>query len=127
VLDFDVPDAKYWSLQLYKLAWFTPFDIGRITSLNHSQAVVGPDGRMQVVVAHEDPGVPNWLDTEGRPQGLVNLRHFWGTVLPRPDTMVVDIADAAAALPTGTAVVSPSDRADTVRARREHLAWRFRT
>ncbi|MCB1028857.1 MAG: hypothetical protein KDB24_13975, partial [Microthrixaceae bacterium] len=31
-----------------------------------------------VVIAHEDPGVANWLDTEGRPFGLV----FWRYLLP---------------------------------------------
>ena len=42
VLDFDVPDARYWSLQLYKMAWFTPLDIGRTTSLNHAQTARRP-------------------------------------------------------------------------------------
>ncbi|MEZ5383647.1 MAG: hypothetical protein R2754_17835 [Microthrixaceae bacterium] len=39
---------------------------------------VSADGTFTVVVAHEDPGVPNWLDTEGRPFGLV----FWRYLLP---------------------------------------------
>jgi hypothetical protein len=127
VLDFEMPDARYWSLQLYKLAWFTPYDIGRTTSLNHAQTATAPDGRVQVVVAHDDPGVPNWLDTQGRANGLVNLRHFWGTVLPRPVPTVVAAADVRAALPEGTPTVTPAERATTVRARRHHLAWRFRT
>ena len=127
VLDLDVPDARYWSLQLYKLAWCTPLDIGRTTSLNHTQTAIGPDERVQVVVAHEDPGVPNWLDTEGRPQGLVNLRHFWGNVLPTPTPTVVKAADVRAALPAGTPTVTPEERAATVRSRQDHLAWRFRT
>jgi hypothetical protein len=128
VLDFDVPDARYWSLQLYKMTWFTPHDIGRTTSLNHAQTHVDePSGRVQVVVAHEDPGVPNWLDTQGRRTGLVNLRHFWGEVLPTPTATVVEADDVRAALPAGTPVVTPEQRAATVRDRREHLAWRFRT
>ena len=32
----------------------------------------------RLVVAHRDPGVPNWLDTEGRPFGMV----FWRFMLP---------------------------------------------
>ncbi len=127
VLDFEVPDARYWSLQLYKMAWFTPLDIGRTTSLNHAQTAVGPDGRVQVVVAHDDPGVPNWLDTEGRREGLVNLRHFWGDVLPTPVPTVVNAAEVRSALPAGTPEVTPAQRAATVAARRAHLAWRFRT
>ena len=128
MLDFDVPDARYWSLQLYKMAWFTPLDIGRTSSLNHAQTAIGPDdGRVQVVVAHDDPGVPNWLDTEGRREGLVNLRHFWGDVLPTPVPTVVKAADVRDALPAGTPTVTPEERAATVQSRRDHLAWRFRT
>src|SRR5262249_36661939 len=37
----DVPDARYWSLQLYRLRWFTPYDLGRTTSLNQAQTFVG--------------------------------------------------------------------------------------
>ena len=31
-----------------------------------------------MVIAHRDPGVPNWLDTEGRPFGMV----YWRFLLP---------------------------------------------
>jgi hypothetical protein len=47
-------------------------------SLNRAQAVADDDGVVQVVIAHRDPGVPNWLSTEGRPFGLV----FWRFMLP---------------------------------------------
>ncbi|HEX6424145.1 MAG TPA: DUF1214 domain-containing protein [Acidimicrobiales bacterium] len=47
-------------------------------SLNRAQAVAGPDGTVTIVLAHRDPGVPNWLSTEGRPFGLV----FWRFMLP---------------------------------------------
>jgi hypothetical protein len=38
--------------------------------------VLEPDGSFRVVIAHRDPGMPNWLDTEGRPFGLVFWRYF---------------------------------------------------
>ena len=44
-------------------------------SCNGHQAHVDADGRVRVVVAHVDPGVPNWLDTEGRPIGMVVYRY----------------------------------------------------
>ncbi|HLM62924.1 MAG TPA: hypothetical protein VK306_01385 [Acidimicrobiales bacterium] len=47
-------------------------------SLNRVQAVADPDGGLTMVIAHRDPGVPNWLSTEGRPFGLV----FWRFMLP---------------------------------------------
>jgi hypothetical protein len=47
-------------------------------SLNRAQAVAGPEGTVRIVVAHRDPGVPNWLSTEGRAFGLV----YWRFMLP---------------------------------------------
>jgi hypothetical protein len=36
------------------------------------------DGSFTMVIAERDPGVPNWLDSEGRPFGIV----FWRFMLP---------------------------------------------
>ena len=46
--------------------------------LNRENMTIEPDGRFQVVVAPEDPGLPNWLDTEGRLGGVV----YWRFMLP---------------------------------------------
>jgi len=46
----------------------------RPVTLNRRQTRTDDEGRFRIVVAHEDPGVPNWLDTEGRPFGLLFLR-----------------------------------------------------
>ncbi len=32
------------------------------------------DGMVRFVVAYTDPGVPNWLDTTGRPAGFLTVR-----------------------------------------------------
>ncbi|HEY8216410.1 MAG TPA: DUF1214 domain-containing protein [Acidimicrobiia bacterium] len=127
VVRCDVPDARYWSFQLYGMHFFRPLDIGRVTSLNHRQAVVGPDGRVHLVVAHRDPGAPNWLDTMGHRPALLNYRHFWGGALPDFDTEVVPFANVMAALPEGTPVVETEQRERQIRDRQDHLAWRFRT
>lgn len=127
VVQCDVPDARYWSFQLYGMHFFEAFDIGRITSLNHTQATVGADGRLQLVLAHRDPGVSNWLDTMDRRVALLNFRHFWGSALPTPETRVVPVADVRAALPPDTPAVDAAARKREVSARRDHLAWRFRT
>lgn len=50
-------------------------------SLNRAQSVADADGTVRVVLAHRDPGVPNWLTTEGRAFGLV----FWRFMLPEGD------------------------------------------
>jgi hypothetical protein len=50
----------------------------RTISRNRAQTTLEADGSFQIVVAHRDPGHPNWIDTEGRAFGLV----FWRFMLP---------------------------------------------
>ena len=127
IVDSAVPDARYWSFQLYGLHFFRAFDIGRVTSLNHRQAGVATDGRLHLVLAQRDPGVPNWLDTLSPNPGLLNYRHFWGSPLRTPETRVVPLDELRSALPADTPEVAPTARQQEVRDRQEHLAWRFRT
>ena len=51
--------------------------INRPVSLNRAQTRLQSDGSFRMVLAHRDPGVANWIDTEGRPYGLV----FWRFML----------------------------------------------
>jgi len=122
VVESDYLDAPYWSLQLASMAWFESLDVvNRVMSLNHRQARRSDDGRLRVVVAHEDPGVPNWLDTEGRRTGLLTYRWFWSDVDPRPTTAVVRVDDIR------SADVGGPERVAEIERRRQHIAWRFRT
>lgn len=66
----------------------------RKVSLNRAQTQLEPDGSYRMVIAHRDPGVPNWIDTEGRETGIV----FWRFLLPEeevetPRTEVVPVDD----------------------------------
>jgi hypothetical protein len=69
----------------------------RPVSLNRAQTQLNADGTFDVVIAHRDPGVPNWIDTEGRPFAMV----FWRFFLPvgpieTPRARVVPFADVSA-------------------------------
>ena len=67
------PRAKYWSIDLCNF-WLESLDYANHqSSLNGHQAVVDADGVFRAVVAHRDPGVPNWLDTGRPPRGLDDL------------------------------------------------------
>ena len=70
----------------------------RRSSLNQEQIHLEADGTYRIVVAHSDPGVPNWLDTEGHTHGSI----FWRFLLPETDPTrttceVVPLARAATA------------------------------
>ena len=128
VVEATVPDAKYWSVQTYSMHWFRSGDFGRhVTSLNHRQAHIGPDGRLRIVVAHTDPEVPNWIDTEGETIGMLSFRWFWGTDDPTVVTTVVPVENIRDHLPADTPSITPPARAIELAARRAHVAWRYRS
>jgi hypothetical protein len=84
------PDCRYGSVSLWN-RFLQMFDYtNRSVSLNRAQTVADDDGRFTIVLAHDDPGVPNWLDTEGRAFGIV----YWRFMLP----------DGAIETPVGTVV-----------------------
>jgi hypothetical protein len=128
VVELPRPRARYWSFQLYELAWFELLDVTeRQSTLNHTQLVVDHDERIRVVVSHRDPGVANWLDAGGRHAGLLSFRCFWADAAPTSSARVVPVAEVAAALPPDTTTVDARARTAALQARRRHLAWRFRT
>jgi len=129
VVEVPRPPARYWTFQLYEMAWFELVDIGdRLSSLNHVQAQVDDDDQIRLVLSHTDPGVANWLDASGRRNGLLTFRAFWTTSeVPTPRTQVVPVTEVREELPEETALSDPASRATLMAARRRHLAWRFRT
>jgi len=128
VVETDVPDARYWNMQLATMGWFEqPEPVHRITTINHDQAHVDSDGRVRFVVSRDDPGCRNWLDTADHPEGLLTFRWFWPKADPRPTTRVVKRSEVASALPADSPRVAPAERRADIRARMRHLAWRFRS
>ena len=55
--------------------WLESLDYAsRQTSLNGAQSYLDRDGIYRFVLAHADPGVPNWLDVAGHPRGTIFMR-----------------------------------------------------
>jgi hypothetical protein len=51
------------------------------------------DGSFRLVVAHEDPGVANWMDTAGHEHGTMCVRWVRADAYPEPICRVVKVAD----------------------------------
>jgi hypothetical protein len=128
LIETDVPRARYWGLQLATLGWFEQVDpVHRITSINQHQAVSSGDGHVRFVLAHEDPGVPNWLDTGDHRCGLLTYRWFWPESDPSPTVRLLPLAELRSVLPADTPNVDAAARRAEIQERKAHLAWRFRT
>ncbi len=127
IVETQVPRARYWSLQYYSFGWFeSPDFTNRQTSINGGQAHVDADGKARLVVSSRDPGVQNWIDTEGRRTGSLAYRWIWTEDRPTPTAKVVPFAELRQHLPAATPAFGPEQRREQIRVRREHLERRFR-
>lgn len=75
------PRCRFASVVLWNRFMQTLDYVNRPVSLNRVQTRSEPDGSFRMILAHRDPGVPNWLDTEGRMLGVL----FWRFQLPEHD------------------------------------------
>jgi hypothetical protein len=74
VITIPVTDAPYLGFQLGSL-WYISLDyINHQTSLNNTQAQADPDGKVRIVVADQNPGVTNWVETLGHRKGILQFR-----------------------------------------------------
>jgi len=86
---------------------------------------VDDDGMLRVVIAHEDPGIANWLDTAGHSAGPVILRCVRTKTAPVPTTRVLKFSDVGSSVPAGARRVTAVERRATLDARRLAVSKRF--
>ncbi|GAB7069124.1 hypothetical protein H7J06_25835 [Mycobacterium hodleri] len=74
VVDVGDGGAEYFTVPLSNV-WGTTLDIvDRTGSLNKSQSVPNDDGTYTYVISPCDPGVANWIDSDGLTEGILTLR-----------------------------------------------------
>ena len=94
VIDGRSPECAFWNVCLWNQFLHTyNYDYERVT-LNGGQAAYNDDGSWTIVVAHEDPGHPNWVSTAGHPRGRIWFRWFFPAATPeRPSVRVVPVGE----------------------------------
>jgi hypothetical protein len=88
------PDCRYWSVHLAN-RWLESLDYRyHQVTLNKRQIQLEADGRFMIVVADQDPGVGNWLDTCGHREGIALFRWLQADdAPPQPQVRVVRLDD----------------------------------
>jgi hypothetical protein len=108
--------SDYWVFTLYDWWLMSGSYWNHTSSMNNNQAVPNHDGTHTLVISKEDPGVHNWIDTEGLNHTLFLQR--W-QLLPLGDdsgrsptqkSRVVKLADLDKVLPEETRWVTPAER-----------------
>ncbi|MFI6433529.1 DUF1214 domain-containing protein [Rhodococcus oryzae] len=118
ILEFTPPQCHYWSFGTGNWYWETVNWFSRQSSLNHAQARLDGDGVFRAVISHQDPGVPNWLDTGGHTHGTINGRLLLTDNVPNPTLRLVPLEDVRKYLPSETPTVTPAERTQQIRLRR---------
>jgi hypothetical protein len=90
------PRCEYWNFQLANI-WAECLDKRRLISRNIETTSYEPDGSFRLLVAHRDPGKPNWIDTCAHRHGIMGLRWVGADSLPAASTQVVAGPAAATA------------------------------
>lgn len=95
VLELEPPATRFWNVTLANV-WHECIEPRRRpSSLTSAAAVAGPGGRVRIVVARENPGAANWLDTGGRHRGFMVVRWLDNPAAPPVSTSVVPLSEAA--------------------------------
>ena len=125
VVDVEVPKTcRYWDILLTDSIFKTIDWVNHQSSLNPSQAKIDKDGHFRAVIAATDPGVPNWLDTNHEPWGLLQMRWNRCSSQPEPEVTKVALKDVRKYLPAETPVVTPAERKTLLQERREAAQFR---
>lgn len=92
VIEVMPPVCEHWNFQLNNY-WMESLDYRYFQiHVNKHTAHYEPDGSLRIVVAHEDPGVPNWIHTVGHASGTMCFRWVRAQAHPQPRTRVVKLA-----------------------------------
>jgi hypothetical protein len=119
------PEARYWSVELGNYWWETVDYRYRLSGTNMHYAVREDDGELIVVLAHDDPGVPNWLDASVFSAGYVTYRWMGTDVQPAPVCTQVKRCDLWKNLPPNVKSLGPSEREAQLDERRRGVSRRF--
>jgi hypothetical protein len=111
--------CRYWQILVADDRFSTVDWVNRQSSLNDAQARLDRDGKFRAVISRRDPGVHNWLDKADFPWGIIQMRLNRATDFPDATVTKVPVADVRAHLPADTPVVTPAEREELLRLRRE--------
>ncbi len=125
IIECEIPNVRYWSLQLADHLYQTTDYRFHQSSLNNRQALLDADGRVRMVLSARDPGVPNWIDPAGLMQGLAQWRWYLSDRFPVPTATLVPVSRVRDHLPADTPVITVEQRRHALADRRHEVERRM--
>ena len=92
VIEVMPPECEHWNFQLNNY-WMESLDYRyHQIHTNKHLARLEDDDSVRLVVAHENPGLPNWLETAGHTSGTMCFRWVRAKEHPQPRTRLVKLS-----------------------------------
>ncbi len=126
LVEFEVPRCHHFGVALANEYWECIEFATRQSSLNRAQSVIDGDGCFRAVIAHQDPGIANWLDPAGLERGTLSVRFLDADHTPDVRLERAPLADLLARLPANTRRIGPAERQAALLRRRRAVYRRYR-
>ena len=126
IVEFEPPDCRHWGVALANWYWECVEFGSRQCSLNRAQARLDGDGKFRGVIAHRDPGVPNWLDPGFNTEGTITARFLHADAAPEPVFRRLPFEALRGVLPADTPELAPAERSQLLERRRHAVLRRYR-
>jgi len=97
----------------------------RPVSYTPSRTKVDSDGKVRLILCHDDPGYHNWLDTQGFGRGNLTYRNLMSDASTTFRTHLVKRAALAEALPKESLRISKEQRVGQLHARFDGIRRRY--
>jgi hypothetical protein len=97
----------------------------RPVSYTPSRTKVDSDGKVRLILCHDDPGYHNWLDTQGFRRGNLTYRNLMSDASTTFRTQLVKRNALAEALPKDSARISKEERSAQLHARFDGIRRRY--
>ncbi|NGY04011.1 DUF1214 domain-containing protein [Solimonas terrae] len=109
IIEFDAHDG-FWMVTNSGM-FFNSMDYRyRPISYTPSRTTVDTDGKIRLILSHDDSGYHNWLDTQGFARGNLTYRCFGSAPTTTFRTRLIKRDALEAALPSGSKTVSGDQR-----------------
>lgn len=124
IIEFDAHNG-FWMVSLGG-AFMNSMDyLYRPVSFTPTRTHVDSDNKVRLILAHEDPGYHNWLDTQYFAAGNLTYRNLMSTATTSFSTKLVKLAELAGALPADAAKSTPAERIDQMHKRFNSIRRRY--
>jgi hypothetical protein len=124
IIEFDSHDGLWMMTNMG--VFFNSMDyLYRPVSYTPSRAKIDRDGKVRLILCHEDPGYHNWLDTQTFERGNLTYRNLLSEHLTAFRTQLVKRSQLAAALPVDSIKITREERIHQMRERFDGIRRRY--